>query len=154
MLLSLTNYSPFTLDPTQYRTTLVVALDTSNGFEARKPMCGVFAGRHDPFEKHEEGMLVPIIEEDSGRTLFLLDRPSARANLHEVLRWHYTAIGWFDDIHTAGPSSFELTLSEAHYDEEHHDWTFSWGTRYTMATVIVLDDYQPGAMNRRSQIGF
>jgi hypothetical protein len=131
---------PITINPFEYPTTLAVRLDTDN-----RSQCGVFAGKHTDFSDHEEGKLLPVIDDDdSGRKTFVLDRPERETREQIYRRWDYVAIGWINEIHIEFPDAYRLTLAEHDNGPENHFWAITVTTRFT----LLLSDYEPGALAR------
>lgn len=134
---------PVTINPFEYPTMLAILLETDD-----RPECGVFAGRHDDFARHEEGKIVPLIENaGNGRLTFLLDRPARETREHLVRRWHYAAIGWDNAVYVEYPCAYELVLGEHEYGPDNYHWSISV-TAHTPLFHLVLFDYEPGALGR------
>lgn len=147
MLIDLSRHGPLTINPLEYRTTLAVRIDTDD-----RPECGVFAGKHTDFERHEEGMLVPIIDNDdmgTGCKTFSLDRPKRGDSRRSWCRsWHYAAIGWDSGIYIEHPYVYQLTLKEHDEGPENYFWAVFISMHRGSGFTLILPDYEPGALAR------
>jgi len=140
MLIDLSYMGLLTIDPNQYQTTLIVCLDVPNDH----PGCGVLAGRYDPFEDSEQNKFLPVFRDDDyGLKFYLLDRPESKVGSHQILRWHYAAIGWNNAVYVAYPYAYELILQELSNNDKSSDWSVSVsGERGSFR--LLLPDYKPG----------
>jgi hypothetical protein len=140
VFIDLSQYSPLTIDPARYPTTLVIAIDAPD----EQSGCGVFAGKYDHgFGEDERGQVVPVVEaEECGLKHFVLDRPECEAPKDQVRRWHYAVIGWKNAVYVEYPHVHEVVLTES-YAEPCNTWHVS-----IAGVVLLLPDYEPGALAR------
>ncbi len=147
MLIDLGQFSPLTLDMTQYPTTVAVRVDAPDD----KPFCGVFAGSHQSFSPEEEGRLVPMIERDGpdlDGKIFILDRPDHGKNENLIRRWAYSVVGWRDGIYVQCPTAHEISLQEILTSDNTYLWSLSIIPSTSIGGIsVVLADYQPGAIH-------
>jgi hypothetical protein len=143
MLIDLSRMGMITIDPEQYPTTLVIAIDAPTDRED----CGVFAGRYDFPESEREKIVPEVKEEDFGLRFFLLDRPEHKMEEHQILRWYYAAIGWDNDVYVSRPYAHEIALEELYSDAGSPIWSVMVDGPRTQFR-IMLPDYKPGAQLR------
>jgi hypothetical protein len=146
----------FVINPSLYEGTLAIRLETDN-----RPECGVFAGEHAAFPAEEnhramprfhqvlepnqeaEGQSSPIDLAELGFYDFVVDRPESRAQLNQVLRYHYVVVGWTNGVYIQHQSVWTLTLCEFF-----SGWHVSISRPGWMGLDLVLPDYQPGWIQR------
>jgi hypothetical protein len=139
MLIMIDHHSPIIIDPGRFPTTLAIQLGTIE----ERPFYGVFSGRHDGFEPHEEEKLLPVVEKDEFLTIYVVDRPDIKAPRNQCRRYHYVAIIWELGVYVDGPDSCLFTLEEHHRDNGSHCWSVSF-----KHIRLVLQDYEPGYLTR------
>ena len=146
MLIDLSRFGPLTIDPAEYITTLAVRIDAP----LEHPECGVFAGRHQAFDRSEEGNLATCIEDDEGTVVFLLDRPVSMAQVHLSNRWTYAASGWEGGVYVEHPYVWTLVLQELSGNEPGDDprWSVSLQQHHGPVLTLILPEYRHGAVVR------
>jgi hypothetical protein len=146
MLIDLSRMGTVTIDPGEYPTTLVIALDAPTD----RQDCGVFAGKYEFPESEREKMVPEIIKEEDyqiGLRYFLLDQPEHSMNDRQILRWWYAAIGWDNGVYIAHPYAYEIILEELYSDDGAPTWSVMVSEKFP-SFRLILPDYKPGAMLR------
>lgn len=149
MLLDLTQ--PCVINPSEYVGTLAIRLQTDN-----RPECGVFSGQHEGFEPAEENQRMPHFTlmdgapmgaslnfDDLGMYDFILDRPVARAEEHQMLRYSYVVRGWDSAVYVQYQDIWLVTLQELS-----DGWSVALGRPGQNGFRIILPDYEPGFIAR------
>jgi hypothetical protein len=146
MLIDLSYIGLPTIDPSQYKTTLVVCIDAPDKHSG----CGVLAGRYEPFTESERNTFLPVFRDDNfGLKFFHLNQKS-KVKEHQILRWYYAAIGWKDSVYVGSPYSYEIILEELSKDDgRSSDWSVSVsGERGSFR--LCLPDYEPDSATQYS----
>lgn len=151
MLIDLSRFTPVTIDPGQYTRTLAVRVDAPDD----KPMCGVFAGRHQDIPEGCEGKLLPQIaatETGDDMKTFVIDQPDeGKQPIHVIRRWTYVAIGWENGVYVEHPYVYKLTLEDHNNGPGNHLWVVSVVPASSLTGLkIVLHDYEPGLLASRN----